>query len=296
MIPPVPTPSARLSPVVVLAVAVVCASLSFPWPVLAQGAEDAPLSVTAPVERQDAGRATMGSEGAAGGEPTQGMAGGEAPQGEVITVTEAEARACAAKLEPMAATYKDPASSIYMQKVGEGVLRVWAPRDGGPNAPFRPWCLTTVHAVAGIDFLNPGNRTTITEILGTASAAFPPIREGAEEPVVPPTVVVEEEEDEEDGLPAAFQRLPPKGGRSAAEVGVPLPPLVISSLGLPPMLEAALTVCADEGGQMTTVHDRTTGGLLRAECRHPDGTATVVDDLLRFLGEEGAGLSMAVER
>jgi len=210
--------------------------------------------------------------------------------GEVITVSEAEAEACAAKLEPMAASFKDPANSMYMQRLNDGVLQIWAPRDDGPNAPFRPWCMTTIAAVAGMNFLNSEQRTVVTQVLAASSPAPPPVRQGEEEPPLPPTVIVEKDEDPgERQLPAAFQMQPPKGARSAAQIGVPVPQVVLTALSLPDGLAAALTVCQNEGGQITAVYDRMTGAMQGTECRHPDGTATGVPALATLLGEDTTG-------
>jgi len=209
----------------------------------------------------------------------------EAPVGDVITVSEAEAQACASKLEPMVSTFEDPIDSVYLRQLGEGVVQVWAPREAGPSAPFRPWCVTTVHVIADIAFLNPANRGVVMDIVAASGPEPPPQRMAPEEdPAPPPTVIVEEEEDPgQRPLPAAFQRLPPKGGRSAAEVGVPVPALLMSSPPLPAGLATAVTACQTDGGQVTAVHDRLTGALLRSECRLPDNTATPLGPLAEVL-------------
>ncbi|MBB4266086.1 hypothetical protein [Roseospira visakhapatnamensis] len=219
---------------------------------------------------------------------------------EVITVSEVEALACAAKLEPMVATYQEPTESMYLQRVGDGVLQVWAPREAGPSAPFRPWCVTSVKAIAGMTFLNPANRAVVMEVLAASSTAPPPRREGPPDAGPPPTVIVEQEvEDDEDAasLPAAFQRLPPLGGRSAAEVGVPVPAVLLSSWSPPEPLAALISVCGDEGGQVTAVYDRLTAALMRTECRHADGTATPLEPLSDRLGAPApASADVARER
>lgn len=217
---------------------------------------------------------------------TAGPPATDAPAGEVITVTEAEAQACAAKLEPMVATFEDPTDAMYLRQLGEGIVQVWAPREAGPNAPFRPWCVTTVHAIADIAFLNPANRGVVMDIVAASGPEPPPQRDAPEAvPSPPPTVIVKEEEDPaERPLPAAFQRLPPKGGRSTAEVGVPMPAVLLSSPALPASLGAAVTGCQEDGGQVTAVYDRLTGALLRSECRKPDDTATPLGPLAELLG------------
>ena len=204
---------------------------------------------------------------------------------EVITVTEAEAEACASKLEPMVSTFEDPTDSVYLRQLGEGVVQVWAPREAGPAAPYRPWCVTTVHAIADIAFLNPANRGVVMDIVAASGPEPPPQREALDADLGPPLTVIVEEEEEPGprSLPAAFQRLPPKGGRSAAEVGVPVPTVLLSPPAVPLGLAAAVTECQEDGGQVTAVYDRLTGALLRGECRAPDNTATplgFVADLL----------------
>ncbi len=221
----------------------------------------------------------------------------DTPAGELITVTEAEAEACASKLEPMVATFEDPTDAVYLRQLGEGVVQVWAPREAGPSAPFRPWCVTTVHAIADIAFLNPTNRGVVMDIVAASGPEPPPQRMAPEEdPAPPPTVIVEEEEDPgERPLPAAFQRPPPKGGRSAAEVGVPVAAELLSSRAFPVSLAAPVAACQDDGGQVTAVYDRLTGALLRSECRKPDNTATPLGPLAELLGDTGSA-TMAHDR
>jgi hypothetical protein len=96
---------------------------------------------------------------------------------------------------------------------------------------------------------------------------------------------MEEEEEEPRGLPAAYQRTPPMGGRSAPRVGVPVP----ASAGLPQVARAAVAACRTGGGQPTAVFDRLSSRLLTAECRMPDGTATALPALAADLGADGPG-------
>jgi hypothetical protein len=117
------------------------------------------------------------------------------------------------------------------------------------------------------------------ELVAAAGLDPPPAPDGVP-PVAtgtPPEVIVEgeEEDDGTQGLPAAFQRLPPKGGRSAPTLGLPVP--------LTPALSGAgradVLACRDGGGQPTAVVDRFTGRRLDVACWMPDGTDSPLPSL-----------------
>lgn len=223
-----------------------------------------------------------------------GETDGEAADAETLVISPQEARACAARLEPMAATFENPAKSIYLRQMGDQGLQVWAPRDAGPSAPLQAWCITTVDAIAEISFLNPANRATIMKLIAAAQPDPPPMRSGdpvasEQDQAPPPTVVVRDEDTEEaardGGLPEAYQRTPPRGERSAPRVGVPVP----DSAGLSLAARADLATCRDQGGEATAVHDRYTGRLLFAECRLADGTALPLPSLAGHMGVAASG-------
>jgi len=209
--------------------------------------------------------------------------GEDAAPGERLVISEAEARVCAARLEPLAASFDEPVDSLYLQRIGPTAFRVWAPRQDGPNAPLESWCVTTLTAIAETSFLNMEDRTVVMELVAGARTSPPEQPDGAgeteEEP--PTTVIVEGEEDDGTGpLPAAYQRMPPRGGRSAAGVGVPVPLQGLMD-GSGAMLARA---CRDEPGQPTAVFDRHGGRLLGAECRLADGTSLPLPALSTDLG------------
>lgn len=209
--------------------------------------------------------------------------GDDAAPTERLVISEAEARVCAARLEPLAASFDDPVESLYLQRVGPAAFRVWAPRKDGANAPFEPWCVTTLTAIAETSFLNMEDRTVVMELVAGAGNAPPEQPDGTEQPDEgpPPTVIVEDEDDDATGpLPAAYQRMPPRGGRSAAGVGVPVPLQGLME-GSGAMLARA---CQDEPGQPTAVFDRHGGRLLGAECRLADGTSLPLPALSTDLG------------
>jgi hypothetical protein len=194
-----------------------------------------------------------------------------APAGETLVISEDEARACAARLEPMVASFANPMTDIYMRRVPGPAFQVWAPRRDEPGAPFRPWCVTTLEAISSVSFLNPDNRATVMELAAAASPEPPPARQvPPDAPAPPPTVVVEpgNEAEEPRGLPAAFQRLPPRGGRSAPLLGVPVRPNL-----LPSQARAPVALCIEAGNQATVLFNRTSGVMVGAECRTPDGEA-----------------------
>jgi hypothetical protein len=196
----------------------------------------------------------------------------DAPAGETVVISEDEARACAARLEPMVASFTDPMTDIYIRRVAGPAFQVWAPRGDEPGAPFRPWCVTTLEAISSVSFLNPDNRATVMELAAASSPEPPPARQGPPDaPAPPPTVVVEpgDEAEEPRGLPAAFQRLPPKGGRSAPLLGVPVRPDL-----LPSQARAPVALCIEAGNQATVLFNRTSGVMVGAECRTPAGEAT----------------------
>ena len=146
-----------------------------------------------------------------------------ADTGETIVISAAEARVCAARLEPLASSFEEPTDSMSLQRLGPNTFRVWAPRGEDASAPPEPWCVTTLTAIAETSFLNMEDRTLVMELVAGARPEPPDqtAGTGADTGASPPTVIVEEEEEDGTGpLPAAFQRLPPRGGRSAARIGV----------------------------------------------------------------------------
>lgn len=204
--------------------------------------------------------------------------------GETIVISEAEARVCAARLEPLASSFDEPTESMYLQRLGPSTFRVWAPRGDSALAPSEPWCVTTLTAIAETSFLNTDDRTVVMELVAGARPEPPEQKTGpdADPDQPPPTVIVEdEEEDDTSPLPAAFQRLPPRGGRSAARIGVPVP--VQSVLGA--RVRMVTQACLDEPrGQPTAVFDRHTGRAIDAECRLADGTSIPLPHLAVEIG------------
>ncbi|KAA5606488.1 hypothetical protein F1188_06385 [Roseospira marina] len=247
--------------------------------VLGAPSDDAPE--TAP------GDATRGAADGAG-DTAEAGADADATEAEPpppIVVSEAEARTCAARLEPMLASYEDPTEAMYLRRMGETGIQVWAPRAARPGAPMHPWCVTTLAAIAGVPFLSVDARALVMELVAAAGDAPPPQPDAppAEETAPPPApeVVVEGEEEEEPrGLPAAYQRVPPKGGRSAPQIGLPVP--VTAALPLAARVEA--DACVSEGGQPTAVVDRFSGRMLGGACWLADGTARTLPALADHLG------------
>ncbi|MBB4284926.1 hypothetical protein [Roseospira goensis] len=219
-----------------------------------------------------------------------GAESAEDAAGPTLTVSEDEARACAARLEPMAASFPDPTEALYLRRLGETAFQVWAPRGTTPDAPLQPWCITTLTAIAETSFLDATNRATVMKLVAGAGPEPPPARAAAPAPEATPapapTVVLEEtEEAAPRGLPAAFQRLPPRGGRSAPTVGIPV---AADGGGLPDAVSAGAAACRAEGGQPTAVFTRLTGEALAAACRRPDGTETPLPALAAHLGATAA--------
>jgi hypothetical protein len=274
----------RLSGALVLAAALM---LSTAPPVLAQDPVDdgevAPLDLRPDSIQPDPPPAPPPVDGAAQAEGDGGDAEAAQDVGETIVISEAEARICAARLEPLASSFEEPTESMYLQRLGPSTFRVWAPRGENASAPPEPWCATTLTAISETSFLNMADRTLVMELVAGARPE-PPERvagPGGESDAPPPTVIVEEEEEDGTGpLPAAFQRLPPRGGRSAARIGVPVP--VQSVLGASARMVAQ--VCLDEPGQPTAVFDRHTGRVLDAECRLADGRSIPLPPLAMELG------------
>ncbi|MQX36127.1 hypothetical protein [Roseospira navarrensis] len=225
--------------------------------------EDATPETTA--DAPDAAPGAGGAEGADEGETPA-----DAPP---IVISEVEAQACAARLEPMAASFPEPMESIYLRRLAHGAYQVWAPRDLGPNAPLRPWCNTTLTAIAGVPYLSVETRAMMMDLVASAGDGPPPPPD-AEAPVEapPPPVVVEGEDDAEapKGLPAAFQRMPPRGGRSAAVLGLPLPLMP----GLYQASGGEVAACTEAGGQPSVRVDRLSGAILDSVCLLPDGALT----------------------
>ncbi len=249
------------------------------------------VTVAAPVWGQDAGgtgtplditRQPGATAVVGGGEPDPD-ASAPAPA-ETVVISEAEARVCAARLEPLAASVEEPTEALYLQRLGPTAFRVWAPRAEGPNAPLRPWCVTTLTAIAETSFLNMEDRGMIMELVagaGLDAPVQPDEADGEAEETAPTTVIVEDEADNRIGpLAAAAQRMPPRGGRSAVRIGVPVPARVLPE-GSGAMLARA---CLDEPGQPTAVFDRHSGRLLDAECRLADGSSLPLPALASELG------------
>lgn len=213
------------------------------------------------------------AQGEVPAEPDAAGAEEEAPP--PIVVSEAEAKVCAARLEPMISIAEDSGKTIYLRRLSETAFQVWAPRLSGPQAPLEPWCVTTLDAISEISFIEAHTRAVVMGLVASAREQPPPAPDGVEPSQqatdAVPEVIVEGEDDEEEarGLPAAFQRLPPKGGRSAPTLGLPVP--VTSALSL--IARADVDACRGEGGQATVVVDRYTGKMVEVACWLPDGTA-----------------------
>lgn len=263
-------------------------ALALAWPGALRAADPEPVLSFQPADAEAEPSAASAGEAADGmdtsaedGVREEGTAvNGDAPAGEVIVISEDEAYACAARLEPMVESFEEPRDDIYLRRVEGPAFQVWAPREDSPSAPFRPWCVTTLEAIRGVTFLNPATQLIVMELAAAASPGPPPDRVAPEVvPEPPPTVVLEEiEEEEPRGLPAAYQRTPPKGGRSAAQVGVP-----IRADMLPIEARSMVAACGESGGQPTAVFDRITGKQLGVECRAPDGSAAPMPALAAYL-------------
>jgi|GEM_PF-2704785 len=258
-----------------------------PEPVLSFQPADADTEAEPDAAEAGAGEATDGMDTSAedgvteDGTREDGAAvDGDAPVGAEIVISEDEAHACAARLEPMVESFEEPRDDIYLRRVEGPAFQVWAPREDTPGAPFRPWCVTTLEAIRGVTFLNPTTQLMVMDLAAAASSDPPPDRVAPEVvPEPPPTVVLEEiEEEEPRGLPAAYQRTPLKGGRSAAQVGVP-----IRADMLPIEARGLVAACGESGGQATAVFDRITGNPLGVECRAPDGSAAPMTALAAYL-------------
>jgi len=222
------------------------------------------------------------------GPEQNGSTEGEAPpspQPPPIVVGEIEAMACAARLEPMAASYAKPAESIYLRRLGTIGFQIWAPREDGPNAPLRPWCVTTLAAISNVPFLSADTRTLVMGLVAEAGDGPPPSPDGTETPenmadTPAPEVVVEGEQETPRGLPAAFQRTPPKAGRSAPRLGLP----VNMTAALDPAASDDAQSCLSSGGRPVAEVDRFTGKVLAAACWMGDGTSTPLPSLAFHLG------------
>jgi len=218
-----------------------------------------------------------------------GSTEGEAPPPPPpIVISEIEALACAARLEPMAASFDKPADSIYLRRMGDTGFQIWAPREDGPNAPLRPWCVTTLAAISNVPFLSADTRTLVMGLVAAAEYGPPPPPGETETPetVAPPPapeIIMEEQEEEEPrGLPAAFQRTPPMAGRSAPRLGLP----VNITAALDPMASDDAQSCLSSGGRPVAEVDRFSGKVLAAACWMGDGTSTPLPSLASHLGVE----------